>query len=137
MINLRFLEKLFNGGSSVSGGSPTFDIGQLITDIKTAIEVLDDAVGTTNGTSPTKGKLVGGKDSGGDFQPLKIDTDGTLKVDIENTVTETNSGDIKTAIDTITAAVNSSKMDVNISASGVTLPVSGTFILRLNLYQEQ
>ena len=126
-VDLDDLEKIFNGGSSVSGGSPTFDIGQLITDIKTAIEVLDDAVGTTNGTSPTKGKLVGGKDSGGDFQPLKIDTDGTLKVDIENTVTETNSGDIKTAIDTITAAVNSSKMDVNLLTSGITLPVSGSF----------
>mgnify|MGYP001158711708 CR=1 FL=1 len=126
-VDLDDLEKIFNGGSSVGVGGPTFDIGQLMTDIKASIQLLDDAVGTTNGTSPTKGKLVGGKDSGGDFQPLKIATDGTLQVDIGSTITETNSAAIKTAIDTITAAVNSSKMDVNLSTSGITLPVSGSF----------
>ncbi len=181
-VDLDNLETILNGSALAENGVPTYVTNDLINNIKTAVEKLDNAiitlgqaVGTAEATlvagtdganlrgllTDSTGKLqvdagplqaqsgivnigdvslapsvadgatltsvdglsVGGKDSGGNFQMLDVETNGKLNVVSETAtdfnVTEANSTSIKTAVENLDNTVNgNNQLDVNIAAGG-------------------
>ena len=51
-------------------------------EIEDAIEVIETTVGTDGSTGPAKTLSVGGTESGGNIQELRVDSDGHLQVDV-------------------------------------------------------
>jgi len=51
-------------------------------EIEDAIEVIETTVGTDGSTGPSKTLSVGGTESGGNIQELRVDSDGHLQVDV-------------------------------------------------------
>lgn len=115
----------------------------------TAVEKIDDVHGTDNTTAPTKGILIGGKDSTGKFQDAYVGSTGRLEIDVNSapttavtgsfypatqpvsgTVTATPSGTQAVSHGALTelgSSINSNKLDVNISSGGFDGAVTGTF----------
>jgi hypothetical protein len=79
-------------------------------DIKTAVELIDDAVSTTGAAVPAKGIQATGTD-GTNARALKTDADGELQVDVlssalpSGAATEATLADVKTAVQLIDDAV--------------------------------
>ena len=60
-------------------------------DIKTAVELIDDAVGTDGSTGPSKVLSVGGTDGSGNVQEIAVDSSGNVQVDLVSAAV-TNAG---------------------------------------------
>ena len=115
----------------------------------TSVQKIDDVHGADNTTAPTKGILIGGKDSTGKFQDAYVGTTGRLEIDVNSvpttavtgtfwqntqpvsgTVTATPSGTQAIshgALTELASSINSNKLDVNISSGGFDGAVTGTF----------
>ena len=68
-----------------SGASTEAKQDTLITSnaaIKTAVELIDDAVGTDGSTGPTKAISIAGTESGGNLQEIAVDSSGNVQVDV-------------------------------------------------------
>ena len=195
-VDLDNLETILNGSALAENGVPTYVTNDLINNIKTAVEKLDNAiitlgqaVGTAEATlvagtdganlrgllTDSTGKLqvdagplqaqsgivnigdvslapsvadgatltsvdglsVGGKDSGGNFQMLDVETNGKLNVVSETAtdfnVTEANSTSIKTAVENLDNTVNgNNQLDVNIADGGFDGVVTNTVLTSLD-----
>ena len=117
--NLRGLLTDSTGKLQVDAGPLQAQSGIVnIGDVSLAPSVADGATLTS-----VDGLSVGGKDSGGNFQMLDVETNGKLNVVSETAtdfnVTEANSTSIKTAVENLDNTVNgNNQLDVNIAAGG-------------------
>lgn len=71
-------------------------VAQDLTDTKTAVELIDDGIGTDGGAEVAKAMAIGGND-GANFQVVKVNSDGELMVNLETSDIEIGAVEIKNA----------------------------------------
>lgn len=97
--------------------------GHLQVDVLSVTSSNVQGVNAEGGALPNPILIAG--DDGTDLKNINVDaTTGDVQVDVTNTITETNSADIKTAVETIDNAIDGTEMQVDIVADGAGLATS-------------